>query len=317
MHAQVLRLYGPRKLQWDALPRAELQPGHVRFRTKLSAISVASELSLIETHDSGASPCTVGYQTLGVITEVGDGVPIRPDTRIVTTLGHTSEGAVAYDRCLLVPDHVPDRVALAAILGEETHKGIRKMMPQAHEGILVAGAGLLGLLTIFNLTRRGIGHVTVLEPDPERRQLAEQFGISAVAPGELGNQEFDVGFECSASPAGFVELLSSLRPHGRVCVLSDGNWGSLVLPRAFHDRELVVVASSDGGDYHAYAEWLWKRPDPLLERLFEYTVRPTELMETFDRLRDLPRPVSVVVDWRQGSAMASEGIDAGRAADSR
>ncbi|AFZ69265.1 zinc-dependent alcohol dehydrogenase [Deinococcus peraridilitoris] len=297
MHAQVLRLYGPRKLQWDVQPRVELQPGQVRFTTKLSAISVASELSLIENHDSNASPRAVGYQTLGCVTEISEGVPIPPGTRIVTTLGHVSEGVVTYERCVVVPDDVPDRVALAAILGEETHKGIRKIMPQTHDRILVAGAGLLGLLTIFNLTRRGAADVTAIEPDAERRQLAEQFGVVVVAPGELGNQEFDAGFECSASPDGFVELLSSLRPHGRACVLSDGNWGSLVLPRAFHDRELLVVASSDGEDYRTYAEWLWQHPEPLLTRVFESSVAPADLVNTFDRLRVLPRPVSVVVDW--------------------
>jgi alcohol dehydrogenase len=111
-----------------------------------------------------------------------------------------------------------------------------------------------------------------------------------------------VGFECSASPAGFSELLSRLRPHARACVLSDGNWGQLALPAAFHERELSVVASSDGDDYHAYAGWLWANADPLLERLFEVTVLPAKLIGLFERLQRWPRPVSVVVDWTRGTA---------------
>ena len=89
-----------------------------------------------------------------------------------------------------------------------------------------------------------------------------------------------------------------MRPEGRVCVLSDGNWGLLVLPPSFHVRELSVVASSDGEDYHAYADWLWTQPEPLLERLFQVTIRPADLIARYTRLRQLPRPVSVVVDWR-------------------
>lgn len=94
-------------------------------------------------------------------------------------------------------------------------------------------------------------------------------------------------------------MLSHLRPGGRACVLSDGNWGSLTLPAAFHSRELSVVASSDGEDDHTYAHWLWKNTDPVLERLFQRTVSPEELPGTYLELSHTPRPVSVLVDWSQ------------------
>ena len=127
-------------------------------------------------------------------------------------------------------------------------------LQQLHERVLVAGAGLLGLLSVFNLTRRGMRDVTVLEPDPARCELALAFGAATHAPGTLPRDTYDVGLECSASPAGFAELLSHLRPGGRCCVLSDGNFGALTLPPAFHTRELSVMASSDGQDYQGYAQ---------------------------------------------------------------
>ena len=71
-----------------------------------------------------------------------------------------------------------------------------------------------------------------------------------------------------------------------------------MLPRAFHARELQLVASSDGDDYAGYARWLWTHPEPLLAELFVGTVRPEALIGTFGRLRAAPRPVSVVTDWR-------------------
>ena len=137
----------------------------------------------------------------------------------------------------------------------------------------------------------------MLEPDPARRALAEAFGAVACSPGELPHDAFDVGFECSAAPAGFADLLAHLRPRGRACVLSDGNWGALSLPPTFHTRELSVVASSDGEDYPAYATWLWRHADPLLARLYGDMVSPAELPATYTRLCALPRPVSVVVRW--------------------
>lgn len=288
-----------RQLQWEDVPLALPGAGEVRVTTLFSAISVSSELSVVEGLPGWEYPSKLGYQTLGVVTQVGESVPLAVGQRVVTMLGHASEGLHQVERLFPVPAQVADRVALCLILGEETHKGIRKVKPALHERVLVAGAGLLGLLTIFNLTRRGFTDVTVLEPDEGRRALARTFGAKEVCrPGSLPHAAFDVGFECSASPAGFAELLGHLRPGGRCAVLSDGNWGSLVLPPEFHSRELTLVASSDGEDYHAYARWLWQNADPVLESLFQLVVTPEALIGTFGRLRDSPRPVSVVVDWQ-------------------
>ncbi len=213
-------------------------------------------------------------------------------------LGHAGYGVHAQSRVFPVPDGVSDRAALCLVLGEETHKGIRKVAPAPAEAVLVVGAGLLGLLTVFNLTRRGIRKVTILEPDPARQALARAFGAVACAPGSLPYDAFDVMLECSASPQGFAEGLRHLRSGGRCCVLSDGNWGHLVLPPEFHTRELTLVASSDGEDYHAYAAWLWQHAEPVLDTLFEEVIRPAELPATYGQLGTMPRPVSVLVDWQ-------------------
>lgn len=106
-----------------------------------------------------------------------------------------------------------------------------------------------------------------------------------------------MALECSAAPAGFAEALKHLRPRGRCAVLSDGNWGTLGLPPAFHARELSVMASSDGEDYHAYAGWLWANADPVLALLFSETVRADNLPAAFLACERWPRPVSVAVDW--------------------
>ena len=291
-------LHGGGQLHWESRPLPSPGPGQVLVESLLSAISVASELSLVEGRVESPLPRTLGYQTLGRIMEAGEGVSLPTGTRVMTTSGHTSAAVLDAHRCIVVPPHVPDRVALAAVLGEETHKGIRKVAPLPHERVLVAGAGLLGLLTVFNLTRRGITHVSVTEPDPQRRKLARAFG-TALVTGGAQNETFDVGFECSASPEGFTDLLDKMRPGGRVCVLSDGNGGRLALPPSFHRRELSVVASSDGENYQAYADWLWTQPEPLLERLFESSIRPSELIMCYQRLQQLPRPISVVVEWRR------------------
>ena len=220
----------PFVLDWTPDDTRTPAPGEVRVRTLLSALSVSSELSTVA---SGPFPARLGYQTLGVVEERGAGVSLPLGARVVSTAGHVSHSLYQEAALIPVPEHVPDRVALTAILGEETHKGIRKLAPQPGEAVLVVGAGLLGLLSVFNLTRRGVTRVTVLEPDADRRALALVFGAAqAHAPGGLPHDHFDVALECSASPAGFAEGLRHLRPGGRAVVLSDGNWGALSLPPA-------------------------------------------------------------------------------------
>ncbi|MDL2344690.1 theronine dehydrogenase [Deinococcus sp. MIMF12] len=278
------------------MPLPSLGAGEVLVRTRLTAVSLGSERSVVE--GFGPFPMLLGYQTLGVVEARGPGVTLPVGQRVVTTLGHASAGVHRAERVIPVPERVADRVALTVILGEETAKGLRKVRPEVSERVLIAGAGLLGLLSLFNLTRRGVHDVTVLEPDAERRALALTFGAKAAfAPGELPHDAFDVGVECSASPAGFAELLGHLRPGGRAVVLSDGNWGALTLPREFHSRELTVTASSDGEDYAAYATWLWEHADGRLAELFPVTLTREQLPRAFRKWRQWPRPVSAVVEW--------------------
>ncbi|WP_229670703.1 zinc-dependent alcohol dehydrogenase [Deinococcus aquiradiocola] len=265
-------------------------------------MSVASELGVVVGRSSVPFPVRLGYQTLAVVREVGEGVTLRRGQRVVAMYGHASAAVMSAARCLPVPNHVPDLVALAAVLGEETHKGVRKIAPKPHEHALVSGAGLIGLLTTFNLVRRGHQRVTVVDPDAGRRALASALGVRALHPSDLSDLGAfaQVGFECSASPDGFTGLLEALTPGGRACVLSDGNWGALTLSPTFHERELWVVGSSDGEDYAGYARWLWLHADPWLEGLFAEVVTPAALPGTYRRLEDWPRPVSVVVDWTRG-----------------
>lgn len=281
--------------RWEPLAQRGVGPGEVRVQTRLSALSVASETSMLR---DGPFPSALGYQTLGTVTEAGPGVTLPVGARVVTTLGHAAWGVHGAARIIPVPDDVPDRAALSVILAEETAKGLRRVRPGPHERVLVAGAGLLGLLSVFNLTRAGVRDVSVIEPRADRQALARQFGAREVyAPAEAPRDAFDVGVECSAAPAGFAALLGALTPHGRCVVLSDGNWGALTLTPDFHRKELSVVASSDGEDYAAHARWWWRHVNPVLEALYPVTVAAADLPDLYARLSRPDRPVSALVEW--------------------
>ena len=280
--------------RWEPLAPRGVGPGEVRVQTRLSALSVASELSVLR---DGPFPSALGYQTLGTVTEAGPGVTLPVGARVVTTLGHAAWGVHGASRVIPVPDDVPDRAALSVILAEETAKGLRRVQPAPHERVLVAGAGLLGLLSVVNLTRAG-HDVSVIEPRADRQALARQFGAHEVyGPEDAPRDAFDVGVECSAAPAGFAALLGALKPRGRCVVLSDGNWGALTLTPDFHRKELSVVASSDGEDYAVHARWWWRNVSPVLEALYPVTVAAADLPDLYARLSTPDRPVSALVEW--------------------
>jgi alcohol dehydrogenase len=93
-----------------------------------------------------------------------------------------------------------------------------------------------------------------------------------------------------------------MQPGGQICILSDGNVEPLTLTSAFHEKELLVVGSSDGWDYQAHAAWYFHlvRADARgLEQVFEYSTTADGLIETFERLAIRAiKPVKVLVSYR-------------------
>ena len=306
MQARRVVLHATGEVRLDALTLPEPGPGEVRLETRLSALSIASELGVVVGNVPVTYPTPLGYQSLARVAALGSAVTaLQIGQRVVDTYGHASHALRPAHRPIPVPDHIPDAVALCAVLGEETWRGIRRLDPAPGSAVLVAGAGLLGLLSVFNLTRRG-WPAEVIEPDPARRELALALGARAAWHPDERPGTFAFGLDCSASPVGFSRLLACLGRGGRVGVLSDGNWGALTLPRAFHERELTLIASNGGDDYPAYARWLWDHPAPQLEQLFQDTLRPDQLPEAYRRYAGpSPRPVSALVMWTETEPSAA------------
>ena len=53
-------------------------------------------------------------------------------------------------------------------------RGLQRLDPRADEPVVVFGAGTMGLVLTLLLQSRGVGPVTVIDPIPERRTLAER-----------------------------------------------------------------------------------------------------------------------------------------------
>lgn len=276
--------------------------------TDAGSISIGSELPLYRGDARSVSPVRyplmTGYENVGTVVGCGDAVTsVRPGQRVFASYGHRTHGVLPEEKVVEVPEDVSDGLALLAILSCDVAKGIRKVAPSPEEPVLVTGAGAIGLLTVFVLGAYGTRDVDVIEPLAQRRTLAERLGARSAVDCEASVPGgHAVAFECSGRDDAFSLLQRSLRTGVRLCVLSDGNLESLVLRPEFHEKELAVVASSDGWDYREHARWFFdvvRESGTGLEEMFDLRIDAEDLLRAFESLSNgTVRPVKVLVDYR-------------------
>ena len=309
LHARSLLLTRPRRLEWVDADLPEPGPGQAVIATMAGAVSVGTELpEYLGTGRHSAPPRyprMTGYESVGMVVAVGEGVTRpRVGERVFGFYGHRTRALVAAEKAIPVPPEVSDRLALLAILSCDVAKGVRKLRPWIGESALVTGAGTIGLLAVWTLRALGSRQVDVVEPIQARRELALRLGArDASAPdvSVIRMDGYDLGVECSSRADAFALLQGCMRHGGRICVLADGTIEPLALAPAFHERELLVVGSSDGWDYPAHAAWFFAAARdiaPNLERIFDYETTPDELPATFARMAssDLS-PIKVFVRY--------------------
>jgi alcohol dehydrogenase len=300
MPAQVmcsLMLTAPRQLEWieEAIPL--LGAHDVLIATRAGAVSIGSELPLyLGTARSSkpvAYPRMTGYESVGVVLACGLEVEhVRLGARVVSFYGHRTHAIVDESKVIPVPDDSTDALALLAILTCDVAKGVRKLTPLPEEDILITGAGAMGLFTLFILKAYGCANVDVVEPRRERHALATQLGARRVMAPEASlnsGVSYAAGFECSSRNDAFSLLQARLRKEGRICVIADGNLESLTLTPAFHEKELRIVATSDGWDYHQHAAWYFdyvRRHTTALAEVFQEEMTRDALPQWFARQAD-------------------------------
>ncbi len=295
MQRHSLLLIAPRQLEWvsEALP--PLEPHEVLIRTTAGAISIGSELPIYCGTARSTNPIRypriTGYESAGIIISCGSHVQrFQAGDRVIAFYGHRSHAIILEAKAIAIPSDIPDALALLAILTCDVSKGIRKVNPKPNESVLITGAGTIGLLTVFMLKALGVQTVDVVEPRAERRAMALQFGARmALTPQEIAEVSdlYPAAFECSSRDAAFELLQGKTRREGRICILSDGNIEPLTLTPTFHEKELVIVGSSDGWDYQEHAKWFFtivREHSHNLENIFDYQTRADNLITTFELL---------------------------------
>jgi alcohol dehydrogenase len=316
MRRASLLLTAPRRLEWVLEEMAPPTGDEILVATTSGAISVGSELPIYRGAARSAAPVAyprmTGYESVGRVIACGSAVErLKVGARVVAFYGHRSLALVPTARAIPVPDDISDALALLAILTCDVTKGIRKLAPgpdEPDEPALVTGAGAIGLLTVAMLRAYGVRVVDVVEPQAYRRALALELGarmaVDAGGRSDLG-ADYAAGFECSSRDEAFALLQERVRADGGICILADGNVEPLTLAPAFHAKELRVVGSSDGWDYHEHAHWYFaylREHHPPLDTLFDRTVHSADLPATFARMASgVLEAVKVLVRYAEGT----------------
>ena len=272
-----------------------LGPDELLIETRAGAISGGTELPLYRGDSRAAAPPIyprmTGYESVGIVRARGAAVAEPAiGARVVATYGHRTAAVVPARKTYPVPDDIGDELALLLILSGDVLTGLRKLGTPPPGPALVTGAGAIGLLAVFGLAALGVAAIDVIEPLTARHEPALALGARRVlTPQEATGLRADYtsGVECSAHDAAFVTLQRAMRPHGRICVLSDGNLEPLTLAPAFHERQLAIVGSSDCPDYRAHVEWYFpaaRATQANLSRLFDRRVVAADLPATFAQL---------------------------------
>jgi len=242
---QALQYRRPDKLRLREFPDPE--PADDEILLEVAACGICgTDLHILAGEAPSASPVILGHEFSGMVIRTGKQVSgIKPGTMIAVdpnnycgTCEYCHRGAVHLCRnirpigiarnggwaelCVVpavqvhpVPEHLDPRLAaLAEPLSCIIHGWDRIAPVSCNRGVLVMGAGIIGLLWALFLRGNGLTDLHLTEPQPKRREIAHRLGFSCFSPGALYDS-FDIIIDCSGSPSAIEQAFDHLKPGGK------------------------------------------------------------------------------------------------------
>jgi NADPH:quinone reductase-like Zn-dependent oxidoreductase len=190
-------------------------------------------------------PVKYGYAMVG---HVEDGPAERIGQRVFSLYPHQSRFAVPAIAAIPVPDDVSDRRAVLAAQMETAMNGTWDAAPRIGDRIAIVGGGVAGCLLAYLCARLPGTQVTLIDVNPDRREVAVALGANFATPDEELPSGCDLVFHASGiaeglalalSLAGFEAMVVEMSWYGSKPVAVD-------LGGAFHSQRLTIVSSQVG-----------------------------------------------------------------------
>ncbi|WP_061960418.1 alcohol dehydrogenase catalytic domain-containing protein [Demequina flava] len=119
----------------------------------------------------------------------------------------------------IVPRSIPDMIAVpAGCAVASVCSVIDTAGPLAGKRVLVLGAGMQGLVAVAMVAEAGASSITIVEPDPQRRQRALEFGADAALDPATGLARADVVIDVSGGAAALAAASDALDTGGVLVV---------------------------------------------------------------------------------------------------
>ena len=205
------------------------------------------------------APMSLGYSSAGTIIALGEGMQgFKVGQRVACAGGgyavHAEYNLVPRSLLTPLPDSVDFESAAFTTLGAVALHGFRLVEAQVGERVAVIGLGLLGLLCVQIAAASGC-RVFGIDTNPERVELARQFGIEAVSRSnavEAGlaftaNRGFDSIIICADTPANDPVELAGTIARDRARVVATGAVGLNFPRKIYYEKELSFINSRSYG----------------------------------------------------------------------
>ena len=253
-------------------------------------------------------PIKYGYAAVGVV-EAGPGPLVG--RRVFCLHPHQDRFVVPAAAVVPVPDAVPTNRAVLAANMETALNVVWDAAPLPGERAVVVGAGVVGILVAFLLSRFPVLAVTVVDRDPAKEDPCRAMGLAFAAP-EAAPRETDLVVHASGAAEALAQAFDLLAFEGR---LIEASWFgdtpvTLPLGGAFHARRLSVISSQVGAiaprmrgrRTHAdrLALALALLDDARLDALLDGPSRFEDLPDTMARLAASSGPLCHVVRYDPG-----------------
>lgn len=271
-----------RALSVIEVDRSPCAPGEVRIDVAYCGMC-GSDLHLFFDPPDPLTGHVLGHELSGIVSETapdvdgwnpGDRVVVRPIDDCGDCIACRSEDGVCLTGLVRGPGlgrpgglaesvtvpagmlhRIPGGLSLRdAALTEPLAVAVRavtqaEVVPGA--GVVVFGAGPIGLLVVEVLRARGITDVLVVEPNHARRALAGESGVRTTTPGRVREEAAALFagkpravLECSGHPRCAQDALDLLGYRGRLVIVGISSVPSEVLLSQVSMFEMTIVGST-------------------------------------------------------------------------
>lgn len=183
-------------------------------------------------------PIQYGYSLVGKV--ISDDHPLKGKA-VHLLHPHQSHNWVPEQSLSLIPEKIPLKRAALASNMETALTAVWDGGVSVGDKVLISGFGMIGALIAMILRKMPAVELWIDEPKPERRDLAKSLGLRLWEE----QQDLDVAFHTSSTPAGLQACIDRLADSGKVVELS---WYgekevSIRLGESFHTGRKQIIAS--------------------------------------------------------------------------